>query len=66
MLIVKDLVGDEEPTYLYLEYMKAYIFQGPPIKYTLEGVDIVTRKINEYLNDDRHSKIPNKARESKI
>lgn len=55
MLIVKDLVGDEDPTYLYLEYMKAYILQGPPIKYTLEGVDIVTGKMNEYINDDKHS-----------
>ena len=56
MLIVKDLAGDEDETYLYIEYMKAYIFQGPPIKYTLEGVDIVSKKINEYLNpNDKHS-----------
>lgn len=56
MLIVKALVGDEDETYLYLEYMKAYIFQGPPIKYTLEGVDIVTKKMCEYIEpNDKHS-----------
>ena len=50
MIIVNDLCGDEDSDYLFKEFLKAYVFNAGKIRYSLEGVMVVQKRTNDYIN----------------